>query len=176
MQTKQYIATAMMKNDSLSRIDLRQSLGLYTVTLDFVYGRAIPERYFSIDKMDRTDAVIRISLAPFVRLARTSKVKLTGSGQRMEALRDSIAAQMPGFSSSGIALAWRAGLITLRRLSRSGGLDASLNYYGLWCTGFRSGGAPLRNRDVNRSLPDADGEVSYFSNRFEITFSLVRKL
>jgi hypothetical protein len=161
------------------RLDISQSMGLYAITLDLTYGRVIPDRFFSIDKSDRTDFIAGISVSPFISLRRTSSVGApedSASDPRLWALRDSAAGGLTSVSASGIAFGWRLGVAKMRRLSKKGGLEGRLCWYGTWATSFRTPDGTLTEKEVSAKSAAPDRKVSYFSNRFEISISLIRKL
>jgi len=161
------------------RLDMSQSMGLYAITLDLTYGRAIPDRFFSIDKSDRTDFIAGISVSPFIGLSRVSSISAledSASDPRLWNLRDSVAKGLTSVSASGIALGWRLGVAKMRRLSKKGGLEGRLCWYGMWATGFRTPDGALTEKKISVKSAAPDRKVSYFSNRFEIAVSLVRKL
>jgi hypothetical protein len=167
------IATAA--DSSLRRIDIRQQLSLYTLTLDLLYGRKIPARYFSVDGVDRTDAIIGISIAPLLALNKRSSIKSNTSDPRFTSLADSLAKGANSFSSYGVAFGWRAGIMTLRRLSNQGGVEAGISYFGAWSGRFRTGEVPLLERQISNT--GAEGkEISSISHRIELSVSLVRKV
>jgi hypothetical protein len=161
------------------RINISQSLGLYAITLDLLYGTAIPDRYFSIDGADRTDFIIGVSVSPFVGLSKIKSVSSpadTSSDPRLWALQDSIIHCLNSVSASGIALGWRIGIAKLRRLSKNGGIEGRISYYGTWSTLFRTRSRRLTEKEISVKSGAPERKVSYFSNRFEISFSLIRKL
>ena len=161
------------------RLDISQSMGLYAITLDLTYGRTIPDRFFSIDKSDRTDVLAGISVTPFIGLSRASSVgpvEDSASDPRLWTLRDSVAKELTSVSASGIAFGWRLGVSKMRRLSKKGGLEGRICWYGTWAPGFRSPGGTLTEKEISMKSAAPDRKASYFSNRFEISVSLIRKL
>jgi hypothetical protein len=160
------------------RIIIANSFGMYTITLDLLYGRAIPEHYFSIDNGDRTDAMVGISASPFILLRKSNTVSYPASDRRLSAVNDSIEANLRStFSASGIAVGWRMGIVRFRRLSKRGGFDAAITYAGRWSTLFRTNsGSILTEQEVNSRSGDPGKKVSFFSNSVEISFSLVQRL
>ena len=163
--------------DSLHRhIDISQGLDIYAFAFDVVYGRRIPERYFSIDGVDRTDIIVGASASPFIALKKSSSVTASASDSILSAAKDSAVARQSAFSSSGIALGWRVGFLTVRRVSRVSGIEAGVSYYGLWSTRFRTNQGPLVEKEVNAVSTNPSKEVSYFSSRVEITVSLIHKI
>ena len=162
-----------------SSIDISHSMSFYAFTLDLVYGRAIPDRYFSIDKSDRTDLIAGVSVSPFTGLSR-----VTGAGAapdsalspRLWALRDSVARGALSVSASGIAFGWRLGIAKMRRLSKKGGLEGRLCWCGTWSTAFNTPDGKLTEKEISPKSGAPDRNVSYVSNRFEISVALIRKL
>jgi hypothetical protein len=157
------------------RIDISQSLEMYVITLDLLYGRVIPMRLFSIDGADRTDIIIGVSVSPFVGLSKASSVSAppdSASDPRLWALRNSIVRHLNSVSASGIAFGWRVGIAKMRHLSKNGGIEGRLSYCGMWYTRFGT----LTEKEISGKSGAPNRKVSYLSNRFEISFSLIRKL
>ncbi|MBN2037205.1 MAG: hypothetical protein JW768_10720 [Chitinispirillaceae bacterium] len=174
MLAKSFYATA--EADTLRRIDIKQSMRYYAVVCELLYGRRIPEYYFLVDRVQRTDAIAGIAVAPFIGLRKSSSANATVPDAPFGEACDSIAASLNSFSSRGIALSWRLGICMLRRASKNGGIETTLSYQGLWCIRFTTNNGELRNRDIHRASDDPESGVSWFSNRFDITFALVRKI
>jgi hypothetical protein len=170
-------STIIEGSDSLHRhIDIQQGLSLYAFTFDVLYGHAIPERYFSIDGVDRTDLVLGLSASPYLAIKSSTAIASSASDSILSAARDSIDTRQHPFSASGIGFGWRIGIITVRHVSRTGGIEAGISYFGMWSTRFRSSNGPLFNNEINPNTSGAPQEVSYYASRVEITISLVRKL
>jgi hypothetical protein len=174
--SKKYTSSiATTADSSLRRVDIRQQLALYTLSLDLVYGRKIPNRYFSVDGVDRTDAIIGISIVPLVALNKTSSIKSNTQDPRFTALADSLSKGVNSFSSYGVAFGWRAGIMTLRRLSNRGGVEAGISYFGAWSGRFRTSGAPLLENQVSKT-GISQTELGSVSSRLELTVSFIRKV
>jgi hypothetical protein len=176
--SKEYDARVSLVNDSARYFDLRQTLGFYSFTAALTWGSRIPERYFSVDGIDRTDAMIGILASPYVALQRSSSIGAPPTGDiRLTELYDSIVPQMSSFSATGIAYGWRLGLATIRHHSKKSGLEAELTYSGLWNTRFRtSSGGSVPQGDLGDKSASAGNAVSYYTSRIEISISLFRKL
>ena len=179
MLSKSYTSSVSIGPDSAGRrIDISQNMGLYAITLDLLYGRAIPDRYFSIDGADRTDIFIGISVSPLIAVSKTNSISVPdiASDTRLSEARDSIANHLNSVSASGIAFGWRAGIAKLRHLSKNGGIEGRISCCGLWSTLFRTRSGTLTEGALNAKSGDAGRKVSYYSSRIEISFSLVRKI
>jgi hypothetical protein len=174
---KDFAATVFAAADSTNRrIDIRQRFTTWAAAFEFLYGRTIPQRYFSVDGVDRTDCVIGISTAPFIALNKTTDLGSPAAPDaRFSAVRDSIWGRMGAFSAAGIAVAWRAGIVSLRRVSKHGGIEAGVSYYGLWAARFSTAGGTLSRKEVSAACPERTKPVSAFSNRIEITAAMVRR-
>jgi hypothetical protein len=174
MLSKKY--NAAVEVDSSRNVTVGQRMRYFSLMFELNYGTRIPERYFSVDKVDRTDAIIGIGLSPLIALKKSSSIKRNSSDALLETVADSISGRQSSFSASGIALAWRLGMVTLRRVSKTGGIEAGLSYQGLWCTRFTTPGGTLRFGDITMKSSTAEKSVSWFSSRFDITISLIHRL
>ena len=177
--SKEYDARLSMINpvDSLRYLDIRQTLDLYSFTARLTWGVRIPERYFSVDNIDRTDALIGISASPWVSLRRSSTIGAPpASDSRLQELYSSILPQIGSFSAKGMAIGWHAGIATIHHSSAHSGIEAEITYSGLWYTRFRTGSGTLTEGALARSSINPGKTVSSYSNRIEISISVIRKI
>jgi hypothetical protein len=141
-------------------IDISQSIRLYAVTLDLLYGKAIPERYLTIAGADRTDGIAGVSLTPFVGVSTTTGISApVPSDLRLQAVRDSVARGLHQVSASGIAFGWRMGIAKMRHLSKNGCIEGRLCYCGAWTTAFRKTGGMLTEKEIGSKSNDPDKRV-----------------
>ncbi len=176
--SKEYDARISLVNDSARYFDLRQTLGLYSLTAALTWGARIPERYFSVDAIDRTDALVGILASPYIALQRSTSIGAPPAGDaRLTELYEAIVPQMSSFSAAGIAYGWRLGLATISHHSKHSGIEAELAYSGLWNTRFRTGsGAPVLQGNLGDKSASAGIPVSFYTSRIEISISLFRKI
>jgi hypothetical protein len=176
--TKEYDARVSLVNDSTRYFDLRQTLGLYDFTAALTWGSRIPERYFSVEGMDRTDALIGILVSPYIALQRSATIGAPPTSDiRLTELYNAILPQVSSFSALGIAYGWRLGLATISHHSKRSGIEAELAYSGMWNTRFRtSSGVTLSQGDLGDKSGSAGSAVSYYSSRIEISISMFRKI
>jgi hypothetical protein len=176
--TKEYDARIALVNDSARYFDLQQTLGLYSFTAGLTWGSRIPERYFSVDGIDRTDALIGILATPYLALQRSSTVGAPPTTDvRLTELYQAILPQVSSFSALGIAYGWRMALATIKHSSKRSGLEAELAYSGMWNTRFRtSSGATIVQADLGEKGSSAGSALSYYTSRIEISISLFRKV
>jgi hypothetical protein len=175
MLSKKFIAA--IEIDSNRSVTLEQSMGYYTVLAEFNYGTRIPQVYFSVDNVDRTDAFAGIAVSPYIGLRKSSHISSSRSNDAaLEAIKDSITSNKNSFNAAGVAIAWRLGMATLRRVSKTGGIETSLSYQGLWCTRFKTSQGTFTFGSLDPDVPEPNDAVSYFSNRFDITIALIRRL
>jgi hypothetical protein len=168
---------AAIEIDSSRTVTLEQTMRYYAVCAELNYGTRIPEAYFSVDMVDRTDAIVGIGLSPFIGLRKSSRISPSLSNDAaLQAIKDSLVASEDSFNAAGAAVAWRLGLVTLRRISKTGGMETSLSYQGLWCTRFKTSQGTFTYGSIDPDAREPEAAVSYFSNRFDITISLIRRL
>jgi hypothetical protein len=163
--------------DSLHRhIDITQGLDLYAVSLDIIGGRRLPKRYFTIDGVDRSDIVLGLSATPFIALKKSASIAASASDPLLDTAKSRAVACASSFSSTGIAFGWRVGIVSVRRMSKTGGLETGLSYFGLWSMHFQTDQRPLIESDLNAKSGSGSRHVSYYSGRIEFTVSLVHKV
>ena len=61
-------------------------------------------------------------------------------------------------------------------MSKTGGLETGLSYFGLWSMHFQTDQRPLIESDLNSKSGSGSRRVSYYSGRIEFTVSLVHKV
>jgi hypothetical protein len=166
---------AALNVDSLHSVTISERMRFLSFLMAADYGIRIPEHYFSVDNVDRTDVIIGIAASPLIALKRSYSVSPSSSDPLLASVADTLSAHWNGFDASGVAIAWRFGITTLRRASPRGGVEAGLSYQGSWNTRFKDHDRPLTAGDINRKCDRPDTPVSWFSNRFDITISLVRR-
>jgi hypothetical protein len=163
--------------DALHRhVDITQGLSLYSLSLDFTAGKRIPERYFIVDGVERSDVIVGISLVPLLALNKSATIATSDTNMLLRAATDSAKARISTLSATGIGFGWRIGIVSVHHMSKNGGFEAGLNYYGLWSMRFRKDGGALIEGDLNPRSSSASKAVSYFSGRIEFSAALVRKV
>jgi hypothetical protein len=176
MLSKKFTSSIRCGSDTAARLDVKQRFSLYTVSLDLVYGWKIPERYFSVDGVDRTDAVLGLSVAPLAILNKSSSFPSTNVSTRLDVTADSLPARVNSFSACGIAIGWRAGIVTVKKASASGGFEAGLAYSGIWQGRFRTDiSTAINERDVSRRGSPHKAAAN-ISHRMEMTVAMVRRV
>ncbi len=176
--TKEYDARLSLVNDSARYFDLQQKLGLYSFTAGLTWGSRIPERYFSVEGIDRTDALIGIIASPWLALRRSTTIGAPPTTDvRLTELYQAVLPQVSSFSAIGIAYGWRMALATVKHRSKRSGLEAELAYSGMWNTRFRtSSGTTIAQADLGDKTSAAGSTLSYYTSRIEISVSLFRKV
>ena len=163
--------------DSSRKVTLEQSMRYYTVLAEFTYGTRISEAYFSVDNVDRTDAFIGIAVSPYIGLQKSSRISTSKTNDAiLETVKYFVLAGKNDFNAAGVAVAWRLGMAALRRVSKTGGIETSLSYQGLWCTRFRTSQSTFTYGTIDPDAREPNAAVTYFSSRFDITVALIRRL
>ena len=174
--SKKFKASVFAVDDSLDRrVDIREKMVLYSLAVEAMYGHKIPERYFSINGVERSDFVAGIGIAPLVSLKTSSSTKLYSDDLRISAVNDSIVGALDKLTSYGISLSFRAGISTIRKLESNSALEIWISYNLNWYNYFYSNNKRIFFSDIDRYTKN-NKELSFLSNRFEITFSLLRNV
>ncbi|MBN1131079.1 MAG: hypothetical protein JXA71_18970 [Chitinispirillaceae bacterium] len=167
---------ATVEVDSLRSVTVGERMRYLAFLFAFDFGTRIPERFFSVDNIDRTDAVIGVAFSPLIALKKSFSVSSDAADGLLAAIADSISSYRNAFDAHGVSLSWRIGVTTLRRVSAAGGVEAGLSYQGFWCTRFRTSSGPLASGEISNNSAEPEAGVSWFSSRFDITISLIRKI
>ncbi|MDO5576338.1 MAG: hypothetical protein Q4F84_04610 [Fibrobacter sp.] len=177
--SKQQKALIFSKNDTTgSRVDIKNKIDFYSLTLNVIYSRQIPPEYFAINKFDRTDFFIGLGLSPLVSIGTSYKVSshYEEQNERMKSIEQVVLdSTHSSLNAYGLAVSFRAGISTIRHLSAKRSLEVtlawSLNKYDY----FKNNGAKVFERDIDKKS-ESTSELSFLSNRFDISFSLLRRL
>jgi hypothetical protein len=161
---KSLLAT-LISDTPAGRIDYSLTMNCWGVSAGVLYRHGIDERYFSIDKVDRTSFLIGLGAIPYLRINKNGSLSSSG-------LPDSVVsaaqATVRNFSAHGIGLVWRIGITAQRAFSRGSGMEVSISYVGRYAGYFKKGNASLINRDINALSSYPEGKFSMFSNMVEI--------
>jgi hypothetical protein len=161
---KSLLAT-LQSDTPAGKIDYSLTMNCWGVTAGVLYRHGIDERYFSIDKVDRTSFLLGLGAIPYLRINKNGSLSSSG-------LPDSVVsaaqATLQNFSAHGMGLIWRVGITAQRALSRGSGMEVSISYVGRYVGYFKKGNAALINRDINALSSDPEGKFSIFSNMLEI--------
>lgn len=157
---------ATLQHDTLpARIDYKQSMNCYGFSAGVFYRRQLNERYFKIEKVDRTSFLFGLSVLPYVGLTKKESIAWTG-------VSDSVAlaarAGLKNFGAWGAGGSLRVGISSQQTLSPTSGLEISLSYIGRYMGFFRDNGAYLLNKDINPSSDNPANRLSSLSNTVEI--------
>ena len=174
--SKKFKASVLAVDDSLDRrVDIKEKMVLYSLAVEAMYGHKIPERYFSINGVERSDFVAGIGIAPLVSLKTSNSTKLYSDDLRMSAVNDSIVSALDKLTSYGISFSFRAGISTIRKLESNSALEIGISYNLNWYNYFYSNNKRIFSSDIDPYTKN-NKELSFFSNRFEITFSLLKNV
>lgn len=173
---KQNTSISIADNDSLSRrIDIKQKFITYSASLHYLFGRRIPIRYISVDGVNRTDIMAGIGVSPLLSIEASNSVKAYSDDLRIKSIADTVKAQLHSFSYRGLSLSMKAGVSTVRHLKK-GSLDASIMYSFSWNDYFYDNGKRVTNSTIDPASHEPLKELSFISNRLEISFSILGKL
>jgi hypothetical protein len=157
---------ATLQHDTLpARIDYKQSMNCYGFSLGVFYRTRISERYFRIEKVDRTSFILGLSVLPYVGLTRSESITSTGIS---DSVLSAVNAGLHNLHAWGMGGAWRIGVCSQQTLSAASGMEISLSYVGRYMGMFRENGSSILNKDINRSSDNPSDKLSSLSNTVEI--------
>jgi hypothetical protein len=157
---------ATLQHDTLpAKIIYRQSLNCYGFSAGVFYRHQISERYFRIEKVDRTSFILGLSALPYVHLSKSESISPSG-------ISDSVvfaaSERLRNFRAWGMGGSWRIGVSTQQTLSATSGLEISLSYIGRYMGYFREKSGYLLNNDINPASDNSSARLSSLSNTVEI--------
>ena len=166
---KSFIAS--LKNDSLpvQAVTWNQSCDAYFFTIGLTYRHAIPPEYFKVEGVQRTSAVLGLSVTPLMHFSESASFSAAGiADSTLTKLRTNV----DNRSFNGIGCSWKIGVSTLKKLSPRSGLEIDLVYIGRINGYFINNGGRMLWKDVNPASETPLQNVSFLSNTFEIDISL----
>jgi hypothetical protein len=174
--SKKQKSTVSLLNDSLSRrIDIKQNFTLYNASLHYMIGKRIPPVYISVDGVDRTDVIAGIGVSPLIYMNISNSINAYSDDVRITGITDSIKSQIHNLKCNGLSLSFKAGLSTVKHLKK-GALDASILYTITWNDYFYDNGTRVKNGNVDLKNSEATENLSFLSNKLEISIVLLKKI
>lgn len=175
--SKSQKASVYILDDSLERrIDLRQKFLLYSLALNLNYAKRIPQIYFSVDGIDRTDLLFGLSITPLMRMKTINSIKRYSDDNRILGIEDTIRSNLNSTTDSyGLSLSFRAGISTLQKLS-TGAIEVSLLYTCSWNDYFYNNGERIRIGSLNKNHDNSNKPLDFITNRFEINCSFLHRI
>lgn len=175
---KLFKATVATVGDSVNRkVDISETLNMYSLFIDITYGHVIPPVYFSIDGIDKTYGSVGLGFSPLIFLAsHQNVVAYGGNSSRMGRIAERIKSTSVEHAIHGTSAVFHCGLTTLQRLSPRQLLTVdvcfSMNWYGY----FYEAGERMYSTNINRTESSDGAPLSWISNRFDLSFSLMRRI
>ena len=173
---KVFTSTIAAANDTLARkVDFKESINIYSLFLSFVWGRSIPEQYFTIEGVERSCFTAALDISPLIAVNIRRKATTSAPGERFANVRQAIAEPSSRFMHGGAA-ALRLGITMLKRLNAASATDFGVWYsiqgYGY----FLDDGNRVGFTDIDPASSRKDRPLYWVSNRLELTFSLMHRL
>lgn len=176
--SKQQKTTVFSRDDTTgSRVDIRNKLRFYSLTIDLTYSLQIPPEYFSINEFDRTGFFIGCGVSPLVSVSTIYKTDshFDRQNERMIDIEKSIVERSGSFTCYGLSAFLKAGISTVRRLTARQSMEISVSWSLNKYDYFRSNGNDVLKKEINHGHED-NTKLSFLSNRLDISFSLLRRL
>ncbi len=162
---------ATLQHDTLApRIDYKQSMNSLGFSIGSFYRYKINERYFKIDKVDKTCVLLGLSVLPYLHIDRSTSFSSTGIS---DSVINGAKARTSDFNAWGMGASWRIGIGSQQILSNSSGMEISISYVGRYAGFFRNGNMYLLNRDINPAMADPDKKLSFVSSTVEIRLDFI---
>ncbi len=162
-------------DDTLNRrIDMKQKLFLHSAALEVNYGLKISPQYFSIESIEKSYFFIGLGISPVLYLKSIMDIDNKSEDLRMQQVENSIRESSKNLSAIGTTFTFKTGVSAIRRLSSNGVAEISLCYTLNWFDYFYNKGNRLQKSNISGSIEDK-GDLSFLSNRFEISISLYRQ-
>jgi len=102
-------------------------------------------------------------------------VKTFSDDIRVIGIADTIRSLLHSSECYGLSLSFKCGVSTVKHLKK-GALDASILYTLTWNDYFYNNGTRFKNGSINQESKEAAENLSFLSNRLEISFAILRKV
>jgi len=159
------LQATLQKDTFPEKVDYQQSMNCFGFSAGVFYRHQIDERYFKIDKVDRTSFIFGLSVIPYVHVSKSESISSSGVSDSVVFAASS---RLRNFSAWGAGGGWRIGISSQQSLSATSGMEVSLSYIGRYMGAFRKNGGYLLNKDIDPSADDPDSKVSSLSSTVEI--------
>ncbi len=157
------IYKAVVRDESRNTIwKSEQTLSLSSFLLGIRLIQPIPEKYFSVKKIEKVSFLIGISGSPLLVL----------NGESITVLNSKSTADND-FTAYGIGVSWELGISTLRKLSKKNGLEIGIYYLGSWNGRFMDNGHHINQGDLNPQNSKPSEIVQFTPQRIVIYFNIL---
>jgi hypothetical protein len=149
-----------------------QSVGFYTGSIGLRLSRAIPQRYFTMQGVNRASLTAGLSVIPYALLDADYSVQNSG-GPVIDTVATLVDAGLAPFkyrwSYTGAGLSWLLGISGITKYGQDRGLEGGLYYSGNWLY-FPN----LSERSLNPASFSSKAGYSAISHRLAIQFTLLK--
>jgi hypothetical protein len=162
--------------DSLSEsVNIRSNLKTFSFSLEGNYSIPFPDQYFKIDGIDKSFFTIGISFSSIlVRVG--NDISFGGKSSRMDSVKSSISNILADKSSLGAAVSLRAGISTIKALSKTSILEFGVSYFLSRYDYFYKDSNRLNKGWIQPGVKDSDKPLAFFSNRIEFSVGVFRRV
>jgi hypothetical protein len=172
-KTQKSIITGLI--DSLSEtVNIRQNLRTMSVSLEGNYSLPLPERYFKVEGVDKCYLTFGASLSSVI-INISNDVNYGGKSVRMDSIRSTISRTLGSKSAVGAALSFRAGINTIRALSKKSFVEFGITYQFSRNDYFYSDSDRLKKMWINPGVRDFEKPLAFFTNKIEFSVGLSKR-
>lgn len=168
-----------IRSDSLFyRLDIRNALWFYTVSLGASFHQVIPEKYFRINNVDQTAFSFGVDFHPLSSFLVRTKISFPDGipdsvAQFSDFVQPKVENRVPETTAYGMGASWRVGLSTISVLTSYQGLRVGIYYVGRAFGGFRENGASVNLRAF--SPENSRNRILSIGHQIEIRANLLRR-
>jgi hypothetical protein len=162
--------------DSLSEsVNIRSNLNTFSFFLEGNYSIPFPEQYFKIDGVDKNFFTLGVSLSTII-VRVGNDISFGGKSSRMDSVKSAISNILADKSSVGAAVSLRAGVSTIRALSKTSILEFGVSYLLSRYDYFYKDNQRLNKEWIQPGVKDSNKPLAFFSNRIEFTVGIFRRV
>lgn len=162
--------------DSLSEsVNIRSNLNTFSFFLEGNYSFPFPEQYFKIDGVDKSFFTLGVSLSSII-VSVGNNISYGGKSIRMDAVKSAISNTLADKTSIGAAVSFRAGVSTVKALSKTSILEFGVSYMLSRYDYFYKDSQRLNKEWIQPGVKDSNKPLAFFSNRIEFTVGVFRRI
>lgn len=172
-KTQKSVITGLI--DSLSEsVNIRSKLNTFSIFLEGNYSVPFPEQYFKIDGVDKSYFTLGLSLSTIiVRIG--NDISYGGKSDRMSSVSSAVKSSLADKTSIGAAVSLRAGVTTVRALSKQSLLEFGVSYFLSRYDYFYKDSNRLNKEWIQPGVKDSNKPLAFFSNRIEFTVGVFKR-
>lgn len=173
-KTQKSVITGLI--DSLSEsVNIHSNLNTFSFSLEGNYSFPFLEQYFKIDGVDNSYFTLGFSLSSIlVRIG--NDIDYSGKSDRLNSIKSIVKSSMPDKKSMGAVIGLRAGVSTVKALSKQNLLEFGVSYMLSRYDYFYKNDNRLNREWIQPGVKNSEKPLAFFSNRIEFSVGVFKRV